>query len=56
MNSAKMSREFEKVEYPVQQLIRLGGLEIHITLLNSNIDVRILGHCYCVAIFSLSLL
>ena len=56
MLSAKMSREFKKAEYPVPQLIRLGRLEIHIALSNPNIDVRILGYCYCVAIVSLSLL
>ena len=36
--------------------VRQASLVIHITLLNPNIDVRILGHCYCVAIVSLYLL
>ena len=38
-------REYQKrvkiTEYPLHQLIRLGRLEIHIALSNSNIDVRI---------------
>ena len=48
----------EIVEYPLHQLICLGHLhvEIHATLLNSNVDVRILAQGYCVAIISLSLL
>ena len=46
------------MEYPLHQLICLGHLhvEIHTTLLNSNIDVRILAQGCCVAIISLSLL
>ena len=34
------------VEFQLHQFIRLGNLEIHITLTNRNIDVRILaqGH------------
>ena len=36
--------------------IRQASLVIHITLLNPNIYVRILGHRYCVAIVSLYLL
>ena len=51
-----MSREFNRAEYSVHQVIRPGCLEIHITLLNLNIDVRILGHCYFVAVVSLDLL
>ena len=51
-----MSREFKRAEYPAHQLIRQASLVIHITLLNLNIDVRILGHCYCVATISLDLL
>ena len=45
-------------EYPLRQLVRLGGcLEIHIALSNPSIDqVRILAQDYCVAIVSLSLL
>ena len=54
---AKIS-SLEIVEYPLHQLICLGHLhvEIHTTLLNSNIDVRILAQGCCVAIISLSLL
>ena len=43
-------------EYPLLQLIHLGRLEIHIALWNPSINVRILAHCYCVVIVSLSLL
>ena len=42
------------MEYPLNHLIRLGHPEIHIGLSNLNIDVRILTHCNCVAIISLS--
>ena len=31
------------VEFQLHQFIRLGNLEIHITLTNRNIDVRILA-------------
>ena len=42
------------MENALHQLMRLGHLEIHIGLSNPNIYVRILAHCYCVAIVSLS--
>ena len=32
------------VEYPLHQFVRLGSLEIHITITNCNIDVRMLAH------------
>ena len=43
---AKKKKSLKIVEYPLHQLIRLGCLEIHITLLNRNIDVRILAQGY----------
>ena len=56
-HSAKILREFTEIaEHPPHQLIRLGSLEIHISLSNLNIDVKILAQGYCVAIVSLSLL
>ena len=42
------------MEYSLHHLIRLGHPEIHIGLSNLNIDVRILTHCNCVAVNSLS--
>lgn len=42
------------MEYPLNHLIHLGHPEIHTGLSNLNIDVRILTHCNCVAIISLS--
>ena len=42
--------------YPLLQLMHVGRLEIHIALWNPSINVRILAHCYCVVIVSLSLL
>ena len=42
------------VEYPLHQFIRLGNLEIHITLTNRNNDVRMLaqGHVLPSLIYS----
>ena len=42
------------MEYSLHHLILLGHPGIHIGLSNLNIDVRILAHCNCVAIISLS--
>ena len=57
MLSAKISREFKSGGISIPYiLIRLDGLEIHITLTNLNIDVRMLAQGYCAAIISLSLL
>ena len=52
----KNQESLKIAEYPLHQSIRLGHLIIHIAFSNSNIDVRILGQGYCVAIVSLSLL
>ena len=51
----KYQESLNIAKYPLHQLIHLGCLEIHITLWNSNIYARILAHCNCVAIVSLSL-
>ena len=40
------------MKYLLRQLIHLGRLEIHISLSNPNIDVRILVQVYCVTIIS----
>ena len=42
------------MEYPLHHLICPGHVKIHIALSILNIDVRILTHCHCVAIISLS--
>ena len=52
----KYQESLKTAEYPLHQLIHLGRLEIHIRLWNPSINVRILAHCYCVVIVSLSLL
>ena len=52
----KYQESLKMVEYPLQQLICLGHLEIHVALSTPNNDVRILAQGYCVAIISLSLL
>ena len=51
-----IKRVKKKAEYQLHKLIRLGCLEIHITLSNPNIDERILAQGYCVVIVSQSLL
>ena len=52
------SREFKirGIYTPSIVYLGLGRLEILIALSNPNIDIRILGRGYCVAIVSLSLL
>ena len=42
------------VEYPLHQFVRLGSLEIHITITNRNIDVRMLaqGHVFPSLVYS----
>ena len=52
----KYQESLKTAEYPLLQLMHLGRLEIHIALWNPSINVRILAHCYCVVIVSLSLL
>ena len=62
INSAKVMSCLRKCQENLKKQniqpinIRQASSMIHITLLNPNIDVRILGHCYCVAIVSLYLL
>ena len=51
----KYQESLNIAEFPLHQLLCQGLLEIHITLWNSNIYARILAHCNCVAIISLSL-
>ena len=52
----KYQESLKTAEYPLHQLIHLGRLETHIRLWNPSINVRILAHCDCVVIVSLSLL
>ena len=52
----KYQESLKTAEYPLLQLMHVGRLEIHIRLWNPSINVRILAHCDCVVIVSLSLL
>ena len=51
-----IDRKFRGIYTPSIVHLGLGRLEILIALSNPNIDVRILGQGYCVAIVSLSFL
>ena len=53
----KRQESFKKSGISSSLIDTLGRLKIHIALSNqANIDVRILGHSYCVAMVILSLL